>query len=101
VWRETQRLIDPHTAVGIAAARAAHKPDARTPVIALSTAHPAKFPAAIEKATGIHPSLPPHLADIYDRTEYFDVLPNSQSAVEDFIRQRIGGAAKPSKRVAS
>jgi threonine synthase len=101
VWRETQRLIDPHTAVGVAAARIALAARPQTPTVALSTAHPAKFPAAIERATGVHPPLPQHLADLDERPEYDDVLPDSQSAVEDFIRQRLSGATSASKRVAS
>ncbi len=66
VWRETQRLIDPHTAVGVGAARAALAARQGVPTIVLGTAHPAKFPAAIERATGQHPPLPPHLADLCD-----------------------------------
>ena len=49
-----------------------------SPMIVLGTAHPAKFPAAIEAAVGINPPLPPHLADIFLRKEHFDVLPNDQ-----------------------
>ena len=48
----------------------------------------AKFPDAVEQATGIRPALPPHMADLYDRTERFTVLPNEQAAVERFIRER-------------
>jgi threonine synthase len=55
-------------------------------VIALGTAHPAKFPDAIEKATGQRPALPAHLADLFERQERFTVLPNDQAAIETFIR---------------
>ena len=58
-----------------------------TPVIALGTAHPAKFPDAVERATGVRPALPPHLADLMDREETIVVLPNDGAAVADFLRQ--------------
>ena len=79
----TGMLIDPHGAVGLAAARAA-KGDA--PMVALATAHPAKFPDAVEKATGARPALPPHLADLFDRVEHCETLPNDLAAVESYIR---------------
>jgi threonine synthase len=95
-WTEAGYLLDPHTAVGVKAARALLAQDPRTPVVALATAHPAKFPEAVERATGMRPNLPPHLADLMDRKERFTVLPNEQSAVEAFIRERaraVRGAA--------
>jgi len=101
VWRETERLIDPHTAVGVNAARAALSARPHIPAVVLGTAHPAKFPAAIERATGQHPRLPPHLADLESRPEHFDVLPNDQSAVEGFIRARLRGERGQSRRAAS
>jgi threonine synthase len=58
------------------------------PVVALSTAHPAKFPDAVERATGIRPALPAHMADLMARPESFTVLANDQGAVERFIRAR-------------
>ena len=60
---------------------------AQIPVVALSTAHPAKFPDAVERATGIRPVLPPHMADLMER-ESFTVLSNDQAAVERVIRER-------------
>ena len=57
-------------------------------MIVAGTAHPAKFPDAIEKATGVHPALPAHLADIMERKERFDVVKNDIGAVESFIRAR-------------
>jgi len=81
-------LLDPHTAVGVHAGRALIDDDPRTPVIALSTAHPAKFPDAVERATGVRPALPPHLAELMDRPERFARLANDQAAVERFIRER-------------
>ncbi|QFU15796.1 threonine synthase [Microvirga thermotolerans] len=94
--RATGYVLDPHTAVGTRAGRAllAERPD--IPVIALSTAHPAKFPDAVERATGIRPALPPHMADLMERPERFTVLPNDRAGVERFIRERaraVRGAA--------
>ena len=87
-WSDAGYLLDPHTAVGVRAARGLLAGEPRTPVIALSTAHPAKFPEAVERATGLRPKLPPHLADLLDRKERFTVLPNDQAAVESFMRER-------------
>ena len=81
-------LLDPHTAVGVHAGRALIDDDPQTPVIALSTAHPAKFPEAVLRATGVRPELPPHLAELMDRPERFARLANDQAAVERFIRER-------------
>jgi threonine synthase len=90
-------LIDPHTAVAVAAARAEIAADGSgTPVIALGCAHPAKFPDAVERATGLRPGLPPPLADLLDRPERIVVLPNEIGAVSRFIRaraRRTGAAA--------
>ena len=81
----TGYLADPHTAIGIAAGRAAHLP-AAMPVIAMATAHPAKFPDAVEQATGIRPGLPPRLAHLMSGTERFSRAPNDLGAVESLIR---------------
>ena len=62
-------LLDPHTAIGVSAARVT-LPRLESPVVALATAHPAKFPDAVEKASGIRPALPERLADLYERPEY-------------------------------
>jgi threonine synthase len=51
----------------------------------LATAHPAKFPDAVEKATGVRPELPEHMADLYDRDERIVNLPNELQAVEAFV----------------
>ncbi len=84
IYENTGRLVDPHTAVGVAVGRSCHdNPD--IPLITLATAHPAKFPAAVEEATGIHPELPEHMADLFAREERFDVLPNDPQAVEEYI----------------
>jgi threonine synthase len=95
-WTKAGYLLDPHTAVGVKAARGLLAEEPQIPVIAVSTAHPAKFPDAVERATGLRPKLPAHLADLLDRKERFTVLPNDQAAVETFIRERaraVRGAA--------
>jgi threonine synthase len=82
-------LADPHTAIGIAAARAS--PCAHgVPTVAMATAHPAKFPEAIERAAGIRPTLPPRLADLFARPERFTVLANDLGAVEAQVRALVG-----------
>ena len=85
VYEATGYVPDPHTAVGIAAARAVPPSPAIT-TVATATAHPAKFPDAIERAIGWRPTLPPRLADLYDRAERFLVLPNELGAVEAAVR---------------
>jgi threonine synthase len=85
VWEEDGYLIDPHTAVGIGAARRLRRPEDGT-VICLSTAHPAKFPDAVEQATGVRPELPERLADLFDREERSDLLGNDLAAVQAHIR---------------
>ncbi|NNM72983.1 threonine synthase [Enterovirga aerilata] len=85
-WREAGYLLDPHTAIGVRAARRHLARAPAVPVVALSTAHPAKFPDAVERATGIRPALPPHLADLLERPERVTRLPNDAAAIERFIR---------------
>jgi threonine synthase len=60
------------------------------PVVAMATAHPAKFPDAMQQATGQRPPLPPQLADLFEREERFTVLPNDLGAVEAAVRALIG-----------
>jgi threonine synthase len=57
-------------------------------MVVLATAHPAKFPDAVEAACGIRPALPPHLADLFERQERFTVLRNDQAEIEAFIADR-------------
>jgi threonine synthase len=82
-------LVDPHTAVGLAAA-ARCRADQSTPMVALATAHPAKFPDAVEAATGVRPPLPPALADLFDRPERFDVVADDYATVRAAIESAIG-----------
>ncbi len=102
-WRRSGELLDPHSAVAVAAARMAAR-QSGAPIVALACAHPAKFPDAVEAATGIRPSLPPILADLMERQERVTLLPNDLNAVEEFVRaharpvedgrrRRAGGAA--------
>src|ERR1700727_3082780 len=84
VRRETGNLIDPHTAVGVAVAEKQQR-DPAVPMVVLSTAHPAKFPDAVEAACGIRPALPDWLSDLDKRPERVTVLPADQSAVERFV----------------
>jgi threonine synthase len=82
--RETSRLIDPHTAVGLAVAEKETR-DPAVPMIVLGTAHPAKFPEAVEAACGVRPGLPDWLSDLPERPERATAMPVDQAAVEKFI----------------
>ena len=86
VRRDTGMVIDPHTAVGVAVAERM-RGDRETPMITLATAHPAKFPDAVERAIGIRPALPGRLADLHRREERCTTLPNDLSAVMAHIRE--------------
>jgi threonine synthase len=87
-------ILDPHTAIGLAAARrhteesAACRDTGTAPMVTLATAHPAKFPAAVHAACGIEPALPARLADLMTRPERFDVEPANLQAVEAYVAAR-------------
>lgn len=83
IHNECGMLVDPHTAIGIASAEACAEPG--VPTITLATAHPAKFPGAVKQATGVHPVLPDHVADLFDLQERIFNLPNDLQAVEAFV----------------
>jgi threonine synthase len=83
-YESTGMLIDPHTAVAVGAADRLRS-SIGGPLVTLATAHPAKFPDAVERATGIRPPLPAHLADLMERPEYITRLPNDLGAVEQFV----------------
>lgn len=85
-WEKTGELIDPHTACGLFAARTAGI-DASVPVVTLATAHPAKFPEAVERATGQRPSLPGRVGDLFDREEKCSALPGEYDAVCAFVAE--------------
>ena len=83
VYERTGRQIDPHTAVGLAAARDRRRGDA--PVVVLATAHPAKFPDAVERATGRRPALPAHLADLHERPERCVTMAKDTARLTDYV----------------
>jgi threonine synthase len=85
-YRRSGTLLDPHTAVGLTAGRACEA--ARdAPLVALATAHPAKFPEAVERATGISPPLPPRLADLHERPERSERVPADTAAIRHLIER--------------
>src|SRR5579885_479977 len=84
VYQESGYLLDPHSAVGIAVAR---KLKVKAPYVSLGTAHPAKFPDAVEKASDIRPALPPRLSDLTKRKERFDVLPADLKTVARYVSE--------------
>ena len=90
---ETGVTVDPHTATGLHAAAVCRR-DPATPMVVLSTAHPAKFTDAVREATGAAPDLPPSLAGLMDREERMEELPNDLGIVQAFIgaRSRAGAA---------
>jgi threonine synthase len=87
IHRETGYLLDPHTAVAYAVAERAEL-DPATPTVVLSTAHPAKFPDAVEAASGIRPELPAHLSELMTAPERLSRLPAELDAVERFVAER-------------
>jgi threonine synthase len=84
VYKENGIVIDPHTAVGVAAAGKLST-ELKGPVVALATAHPAKFSAAVTQAIGKPAELPAHLSDLSSREERYTVLANAKAAVEEFV----------------
>ncbi len=88
IFEQTGMLIDPHTAVGVKVA-AGKNADRATPMVTLSTAHPAKFPEAVEKVTGQHPELPAHMADLFERPEKYDHLDHDLGALKSYIRANL------------
>ena len=89
-YRRSGTLLDPHTAVGLTAGRA--RAGARDmPLVALATAHPAKFPEAVERATGISPALPPALADLHERPERSERVAADAEAVRRLVERVASG----------
>ena len=80
-------LLCPHSAIGVHVAE--QHLDPAVPMITLATAHPAKFPDAVEKATGIRPALPERMADLFERPERMTRAENDLSALESLIKERI------------
>ena len=77
-------LLDPHTAIGLNAARGCGV-EASIPVVTLATAHPAKFRDAVERATGARPALPMRVGDLFERTEAFEELSGDYDAVAHYV----------------
>tara|TARA_R100001369_G_scaffold14360_3_gene28975 strand:+ start:3790 stop:5178 length:1389 start_codon:yes stop_codon:yes gene_type:complete len=88
-YADTNELLCPHSAIGVRVGAALRDP--ATPMITLATAHPAKFPDAVEAATGVRPPLPEHMADLFDREERVTRVPNDLEALKDIIK---GGIAQ-------
>ncbi|MDO5658587.1 MAG: threonine synthase [Paracoccus sp. (in: a-proteobacteria)] len=86
IRQETGEVICPHTAVAVHAARAHLRPG--VPMVTLATAHPAKFPDAVQQATGIRPELPPAMADLFNRPERVTRVENDLSALKSLILDR-------------
>ena len=87
LYRATGMIVDPHTAVGLAAARRSRR-DTDEAMVVLATAHPAKFGDAVEAAIGTRPPLPPALAELAERPERCELLPNDLDAVKAHVAQR-------------
>jgi threonine synthase len=85
--RETGELLCPHSAVGV---HVAERHIGAEPMVTLATAHPAKFPDAVEAATGIRPPLPARMADLMDRPERVTRVPDDLAAIETIILGRTG-----------
>jgi threonine synthase len=85
-FQKTGELLDPHSAIGVKAGVEVRQ-DKETPVVCLATAHPAKFPDAVESATGIRPGLPKKMSDLFDREEKFVIKSNQIELIEDFVSQ--------------
>ena len=81
------QILDPHTAIGLAAARDAGLPS-EVPVVTLATAHPGKFRDAVERATGVRPSLPSRVGTLFERDERYDVLPAELGAITRYVADR-------------
>jgi threonine synthase len=87
VHKLTGRIIDPHTAVGVAAAMKMGKP--ASPVVILSTAHPAKFPQAVTEAIGSAPPEPQRLSGLKNLPERLEILANDPALIKRFIFSRL------------
>jgi len=90
IWRQHDQLIDPHSAVGLGAAWQAKETGlvgSDTVLVSLACAHPAKFPDAVQKASGQTPQLPDHLADLMDREEASLRCRNDKAALISLMEQ--------------
>lgn len=86
-YEQAGQVIDPHTAIGLHAARAAAI-EPPTPIVTLATAHPAKFCDTVERAIGVRPPLPSRVGDLFAREEVYHELPGTYEAIRDFVTER-------------
>ncbi|NCT41211.1 MAG: threonine synthase [Alphaproteobacteria bacterium] len=93
VYHDTGEILDPHTAVGVSAAKD-YQDEIEGPIVALACAHAAKFPDAVEKAIGIRPPLPAKMSDLFDREEFVTELPNDLATIQSFVRKNARSTKK-------
>nr|WP_137676117.1 threonine synthase [Parerythrobacter lutipelagi] len=86
-YEKCGEVIDPHTAIGLHAARVAELPSS-VPVVTLATAHPAKFRDAVERATGVRPALPARVGDLFAREERYETLSGDYEAIASYVAER-------------
>jgi len=94
-YRAAGQVIDPHTGVGLHAARALADNStvpASVPLVTLATAHPAKFPDAVERAVGMRPALPARVGDLFGRAESFAEIAGDYAATRDYVLGHAGTA---------
>ncbi len=94
-YQGSQQVIDPHTAVGLGAAHAlaaAGAIDPAVPIVTLATAHPAKFPDAVERAIGVRPALPARVGDLFGREESFVELAGDYATTRDYVLEHAAGS---------
>ncbi len=92
VYQQSGIVLDPHSAIGVAAGRARRR-SAAAPLVALATAHPAKFPEAVARAIGAAPSAPPGFSELMRKVERYDVLPNDSRALKNRLVALCGSGA--------
>ncbi len=94
-YQGAQQIIDPHTAVGLGAAHAlaaANAIDPAVPIVTLATAHPAKFPDAVERAVGVRPALPARVGDLFGREESYVELAGDYATARDYVLEHAAGS---------
>jgi threonine synthase len=94
-YQGSGQIIDPHTAVGLSAARDTVSDDSidpLTPIITLATAHPAKFPDAVERAIGVRPALPSRVGDLFGREESYVELAGDYATARDYVLEHAAGS---------
>ena len=87
-YERAGQVLDPHTAIGLHAARSTKDLPQDVPIVTLATAHPAKFTDAVERATGVRPPLPARVGDLFEREERLTQLPGDYASVADWIAER-------------